>query len=331
MYRRLADYLQLNLHPERYHGYGKRSPFFEGWYFKVIDATEKRRYAIIPGVSLADKGIGPHAFIQVFDGVCAEASYAIYPLGEFRAATDAFVIHIGPNRITRDAITLNIDEGPLKVQGELHFSGGTGWPVNLAAPGIMGWYAWVPFMECYHGVLSFDHNIEGTLTVNNITHDFNNGRGYIEKDWGQAFPSAWIWLQTNHFDEGTVSLTASIAMIPWLRQSFRGFIVGLWWAGTLYRFATYTGAVTEHLAVTSDHVHWVLGDRLYRLELQAQRSQATDLRGPTIEAMDRRVPETLTGTVAVQLTARHKKKVLFEATGRNAGMEVVGGLDTLME
>ena len=23
----------------------------------------------------------------------------------------------------------------------------------------MGWYAWVPFMECYHGVLSLDHTI----------------------------------------------------------------------------------------------------------------------------------------------------------------------------
>lgn len=329
MNRNLADHLQLSLHPDRYHGHGKRSPFFEGWYFKVIDATENQRYAIIPGVSLAEKGLGPHAFIQVFDGVRGEASYVTYPLSEFWAATNDFTVHIGPNRFTNDAISLNIEEGPLQARGELHFTGGAGWPVHLASPGIMGWYAWVPFMECYHGVLSFDHRIEGTLTVNDTALDFTGGRGYIEKDWGQAFPSAWIWLQTNHFDESAVSLTASIAMIPWLQRSFRGFIVGLWRAETLYRFATYTGAVTEHLAVAPDRVQWVLSDRLYRLELNAQRAQATNLLGPTIEAMDRRVPETLTGTIDVRLTARRNRAVLLEATGRNAGMEVVGHLDLL--
>ncbi|OQA19734.1 MAG: hypothetical protein BWY63_01665 [Chloroflexi bacterium ADurb.Bin360] len=331
MNRNLFQRLVLNLHPERYHGHGKRSPFFEGWYFKLIDATEQQRHAIIPGVSLANKGIGPHAFVQVFDGICGEAHYIVYPLSEFWAANDAFSLKIGPNCFTRDTISLDITDELLTARGELHFTGGAGWPITLTAPGIMGWYAWVPFMECYHGVLSFDHHIEGSLTVKGVTHDFTGGRGYIEKDWGQAFPSTWLWQQSNHFHEAHVSLSASIAIIPWLRSTFRGFIVGLWRDGTLYRFATYTGALTEKLEIGSNHVHWVLSDRLYRLEMHAQRAQATELRGPTIEDMDRRVPETLTGTVAVQLTARANGGVIFKGLGRNAGMEAVGDLDRLMQ
>jgi len=31
--------------PALYHGDGARPPFFEGWYFKLVDATEAHRYA----------------------------------------------------------------------------------------------------------------------------------------------------------------------------------------------------------------------------------------------------------------------------------------------
>lgn len=321
--------LVLNLHPERYHGQGKRPPFFEGWYFKLIDAAEQERYAIIPGVSLAQQGLGPHAFIQIFDGVRGTAAYVVYPLGEFWAATNAFTVHIGPNRFTREALTLDITEGPLQVQGHLRFTDSVAWPVTLTTPGIMGWYAWVPFMECYHGVLSLDHVIQGALTINGVAHDFTAGRGYIEKDWGQAFPSAWVWQQSNHFDEPGVSLTASIAMIPWVRHSFRGFIVGLWRQGTLYRFATYTGAVTESLEIAPDRVHWILSDRLYRLEMYSRRTNATPLRAPSRSDMERRVPETLSALIDVRLTARCNGALLFEGSGRNAGLEIAGDLETL--
>jgi hypothetical protein len=40
----------------------------------------------------------------------------------------------------------------------------------------MGWYAWVPRMECYHGVLSFSHPLQGTLTLNGKVMDFSGRR-----------------------------------------------------------------------------------------------------------------------------------------------------------
>lgn len=60
--------------------------------------------------------------------------------------------------------------------------------MTVRSPGIMGWYAWVPTMECYHGVVSLDHAISGKLMIEDQAHDFNGGRGYIEKDWGKSFP-----------------------------------------------------------------------------------------------------------------------------------------------
>ncbi|MPN29068.1 hypothetical protein SDC9_176516 [bioreactor metagenome] len=85
---------------------------------------------------------------------------------------------------------------------------------KLLNAGIMGWYRFVPFMECYHGVVSLTHNLNGKIYINNEVHNFKDGKGYIEKDWGSSMPSAWIWMQSNHFNENNSSFMLSIANIP---------------------------------------------------------------------------------------------------------------------
>jgi hypothetical protein len=229
-------------------------------------------------------------------------------------------------------VQLAIDAAGQTLAGEVRFEGITPWPVTLTSPGIMGWYGWVPFMECYHGVLSMDHVLQGAFDVDGERIDWTGGRGYIEKDWGRSFPLAWIWLQTNHFSRPATSLTASVAIIPWLRRSFRGTIVGLWYQGRLYRFATYTGAEIERLQVTDEHVDWVVRDRLYRLEMRAARAQGGLLRGPSEADMGVRVPETLQATVDVRLTelGGGQEGLRFSDTGRYAGLEVAGDLERLL-
>jgi hypothetical protein len=89
----------------------------------------------------------------------------------------------------------------------------------------MGWYAYVPTMECFHGILSMDHALDGEIEFNGSHYDFVGGRGYIEKDWGRNFPENWIWAQSNNFSNNNLSITASLATIPWKNTSFAGFIV----------------------------------------------------------------------------------------------------------
>ena len=193
----------------------------------------------------------------------------------------------------------------------------------------MGWYAWVPRMECYHGVLSFDHSLQGTLTLNGKMMDFSGGHGYIEKDWGQAFPAAWVWFQSNHFGGVSACITASVAIIPWIGHAFRGFIVGLWLDGKLYRFATYSGSRIESLQIFDDHVDWVMVNNKYRLFLTACRVQGGLLRGPTRLDMGKRVLETLNATVQVRLETL-QGALLFEGVGAHTGLEVMGDLPRLL-
>ena len=165
--------------------------------------------------------------------------------------------------------------------------------------------------------------------MNGVARDFSRGRGYIEKDWGQAFPAAWVWFQTNHFSEPGVCLTASVAIIPWIGRAFPGFIIGLWRQGQLMRFATYSGARIEKLQVTDDHVIWTVRNRQHRLEMQAARAEGGLLLGPTREDMGKRVNETLRATVDVRLSTL-AGVTLFEGQGRHAGLEAHGDLDRLI-
>jgi hypothetical protein len=188
----------------------------------------------------------------------------------------------------------------------------------------------MPFLECYHGVLSFDHALAGTLERTGEPISFDGGRGYLEKDWGRAFPSGYVWVQTNHFARPGTCLTGSIAVIPWLRGEFRGFIVGVRHAGDLYRFATHTGARTTSLDIDDDHVRWALrSPRGATLALVAERRRGGLLHAPVRTQMHRRVEETLDARVSVRL-ADAAGRVILEDTGHCAGLEVHGDLDRLL-
>ena len=316
----------ITLTPGIYHGFAKKPPFFEGWYYKLVSADEKHKLAIIPGVIL---GENEHSFVQVLDGVSGTTAYHRFPRQDFKTQGHRFSFEVENNQFDDRHLHLSLDNPQSQLSGEVQFGPLNPWPVTWFSPGVMGWYAWVPGMECYHGVLSFAHSLQGTLTLNGTVMDFSGGRGYMEKDWGQAFPSAWVWLQSNHFAGVNACITASVAIIPWRKQSFRGFIVGFWLNGKLHRFATYNGAKIESLQLHDNHVDWVLHNRTHRLHLKAFRAQGGVLRGPTPVDMGQRVLETLNSTVQLRLETINGDLV-FEGVGANTGLEVVGDLQRLL-
>ena len=316
-------------HPERYHGHRRRPPFFEGWYFKLVDPTERHRLAIIPGVFLHDDPEEEHAFIQVLDGSSGRATYHRFPRQEFEAAADVFDVRIGPNHFWQDGLDVRIADDQLHLSGRVEFVDPQPWPVTWRSLGIMGPYGWAPRMECNHGVVSLDHGLDGELTVDGSEIVFSGGRGYTEKDWGKSFPAGYVWIQSNHFERTGVSFVASIAIIPWVFSSFPGFIIGVLLDGRLFRFATYTGAETEHLRISDESIEWTISDPEHVLRIHAQRAKGGLLLGPTREQMSDRVGETMLSQVELELRTI-SGDLVFDGIGRNAGLEAHGDLDRLL-
>ncbi len=317
--------IQAFFNPEQFHGWGRTKNYFEGWYFKVINEAETKAFAFIPGIAM-DKQGNRQSFIQVLDGRKKTAAYHKFAVNDFVPTPGKFLVNIKNNHFSAEQIGLDLPG----IKGQLNFSQNVPWPKTIFSPGIMGPFAFVPFMQCYHGIVSMDHQIKGELIINNETIDFNNGRGYIEKDWGRSFPEAYVWMQTNHFSEPGISLKTSVAKIPWVGRSFVGFIGGLWLHNKLYQFTTYNGSSLRRSAITEKQVELVIENKNYQIEIVAHRDETTALASPIGGLMDGRVEESMTAKVDVKLTDKKTKQVVFEDTGRNTGLEVAGKIQEIL-
>lgn len=306
--------------PEMYHGWGKSSSYFEGWYVKMIDSTRSHAFAVIPGISLGENGEN-HAFIQVLDGIAKKSYYYKFPVSDFKPDAYDFSLKLGNNFFSKDEVMLDL---PI-IKGHIQFKNRVNWPSSFFSPGVMGWYSFVPLMECYHGVISMDHDLTGFIhrTDKNEDISFDEGRGYMEKDWGKSFPSWWIWLQSNHFSKNKMaSVMVSVARIPFLGNHFNGFLGGWYFEGKLYRFTTYTGAKLK-TKIVGQSIHITLSDKVYRLEIQAKHeSGAGELKSPVKGEMTGKVNESLQGIL--QVSFFQGDKCLFQDTAEMAGVEVGG-------
>ncbi len=309
--------------PNMYHGWGKKRKYFEGWYYKIVDPTEEYAVALIPGISMDAKG-EQHAFVQVLHGAQSKSSYHRFEAKDFFPSQTDFKIRIADNSFYTNGFSVDLPD----VKGELTFENITPWPASLGAPGVMGWYSFVPLMECYHGVVSINHDLKGTLEINGVEVDFTGGKGYIEKDWGQSFPEAWIWMQSNHFDTSDdASLFCSVARIPWLGSSFVGFIAGFWLDGQLYKFTTYGGAQIK-ATLGEQTVFLGLKNSRYQLRIAAQKAVGANLSAPIKGQMTGKVNESMQATINVELLEKGKR--IFYGTARNAGLEVSGIVKELL-
>ena len=325
----MIQYLRGVFQPDIFHGFSRRPPYFEGWYFKLIDVAKKQRWAVIPGIFRAEDPMADHSFIQVLDGVTGTATYHEYPVDAFWAHPSRFEVRVGSSAFSADRISLAIEDAHRRVNGVFIFHYPVRLPRSLFQPGIMGPFAYIPAMECYHGLVSLDHALDGQLQINTESLDFSGGRGYIEKDWGTNFPSAYVWFQSNHFSLQSTSLSASVARIPLWGLNFPGFIVALWHKGTHYRWATYNWSQTERLEITDSHVEWIVSNRKTRLSMIAERKAGGLLKAPLRTEMHKRVDETMLSSVRVRLETRDGL-VLFEDCGDCTALEVFGEIDRLV-
>lgn len=319
--------------PGIFHGRRKKKDFFEGWYFKMVDRSEKNAYAIIPGVSIARDPLKSHAFVMFMDARAQRMRYFRYPLDDLKASDKKFELSIGRSSFSIDEMRLNLEQKGDLITARISFKDTYPWPVKLLSPGVMGWYAFVPGMECYHGILSMDHAIEGFIEADSIRTDLTGGRGYIEKDWGVSMPSSWIWMQTNHFDREGISLSGSIAKIPWLGNYFTGYIFGFLYDKKLYKFTTYSGAKVTGLDVTDDNIWIRLENKVYRLDIDADRSEGVELPAPKLGEMTAKVNESLRSCINVTLLKKNGSgtELIYSGTGRNAGLEFVGDIAELIK
>jgi tocopherol cyclase len=152
-------------HPDIFQGHLSKGKYFEGWYIKLVSPDERHALAVIPGVALYDHS-DRHAFIQVIDGVRQETSYHKFSTESFSADRKVFSVQIGANKFSTHEVILDLPE----LSGKIQFLHTTPLESSVFNPGIMGWYSFVPTMECYHGIVSLHHTLEGKTKGSYLLH-----------------------------------------------------------------------------------------------------------------------------------------------------------------
>ncbi|MGA1848201.1 MAG: tocopherol cyclase family protein [Thermoplasmatota archaeon] len=317
--RRLMD-------PPVFQGTMKERNYFEGWYLKNVSRDLGNVISFIPGISLSERS---HSFIQFINGTSGSTHYFEFPKEEFEPHPDRFEVSIGNNRFSMQGVKIDLERGGHKIQGELKYRNPSPFPKAFLSPGIMGWYTFVPRMECYHGVVSMDHSVTGSVEVDGLEMNFDGGKGYIEKDWGRSFPESWIWLQCNNFDMEGTSMMLSVAKIPWMGRFFVGFLSFIKTGGRVRKFATYTGARITKAELNGNVLEVALEDRKHSLRIRAVQLSSGELAAPVKGDMTRRIKESVDSEVTIELREKNGG-VLVRTFGRRAGLEIMGDIISLI-
>jgi len=257
------------------------------------------------------------------NGKITRTGYHRYPLADFIYNDDPFINQIANNVFTETAISVRLEDHNMKM--EAAFGLGPFHPIRktLLMPNMMGFFAYIPDMECYHDVISMNHRFHGLLRVDDQVIGFHEGKGYIEKDWGTSFPKKYIWIQCNHFKKENLSVFCSAADIPFRKKSFTGFICCLVIDQTEYRFATYNNSKFELERVADDQILLSFQSRTAKLRIEASLKGAGELIAPHQGRMQDVLKEGNSGRVTIRFY--HKQSgFVYEDAGDMAGIEIFG-------
>ena len=313
-----------------FQGNKKTKKYFEGWYFKMVSQDEMSILSVIPGISISEDGSTKHAFIQIIDGKTAKTEYISYPIEYFYYSKDDFLVQIGNNFFSKDSLILDIFKDGIYAKGKVYMRNIVALIPNESngPKKIMGWYDKVPFMQCYHGVVSLNHDLEGEIKVNKNTYTFHKGKGYIEKDWGKSMPSSWIWIQSNNFKNSNSSFMLSIAKIPWMGFSFTGFLGFYYVDEKIVRFGTYSKAKFKVSKMQEDSLSLKIYLKNEIIEINTNKRNSGLLKAPVMGSMDRRISESIDAKLSITIT-NDENNSKFKDVSSITGLETVGEKEDL--
>lgn len=280
----------------------KKKDYFEGWYFRITDAKTQRNYAVI--YAITNNSNSPHAFIQVFNDRVKECDY-------IKSTIDTFSFNDEEVRINNSF--LSMDNMKLETENH-HFNINFVEKKTLNNMSAMGFLFKAP-LECFQEILIYDGYGKGTIVSDGKVLEVE-GKIYIEKTYGRRFPTEWIWLQSNHGDNGS-SISFSTGKVPFGPVKINGFLCLLEYKEKVLLFSTSN---LSKLRIDSKNNILTIKKGKYRLDIYPEMKDTIKLLGPLDKGvMKRTVLESLNSEAHIKLF--EKGKLIFEDDYHNVGFE----------
>ncbi|MEB3227648.1 MAG: tocopherol cyclase family protein [Synechocystis sp.] len=331
-----------------YHWTGQ-SPFFEGWYVRLILPGSGTTFAFMYSIEnpAGDRPYGGGA-VQILGPKEGLKTRTFPNVKRFWASPREFALgHWGqgspqgsPQPLTGSQFWEHIPEGYQinhhHHQGQLTFpdhrcrwqfqiTPQTYWgSQHRPAQATAGWLSFLPLFDPGWQVLLAKGHGTGWIEWQGETIEFTDAIAYAEKNWGTSFPSRWFWIQGNDFaDSPSLSVTAAAGERLVLNQRETVGLIGIHWQGRFYEFVPWTADLRWQVSRWGQWHLWATNDNFW-VELQGKTDRpGTWVQTPTAQGLLLNCRDTTQGMLRLRL-GHHYYGLMVDTQTATAGLEVGG-------
>lgn len=299
-----------------FRGSNAQAPYFEGWYVKVTDVKQDFSLALIPGMALFSE---KECFVQynLFYKGKSVSGKITYPVETFDIVEDPYSILMPLFVLSEKGVKAHLADEENDLLVDLSFGEFLTLKQSLYSPSIMGPLEYIK-VPCSHDIVSMQHSVRGTVTVNGEKVTLTDGTGYLEKDRGSTFPDRYIWAQSNSFiEDEKYSLSMAVADIDFNIVELTGAIAVFHDGINEHRFATYQGTFSKVTMDEDQQGYTVrLKDVKKSLTVRVSLNNSHELIAPMKDGMDYPIKETVKAEISVTFKEKNRETVhLFTKNG----------------
>ena len=301
----------------------KQKKGFETWYFNLVNKTQTLILEFI--VSFYKDEIHQEVHLTIDSN---EKKYRRkIKFKEEQFSTSKTSVQIGASQLGSEGMILQIEEDELDIKGEVRFAEQITLKQSAMHSGLMGPFKYLPFLHSYHEVIALTHTLAGEICINGEVIDFTGGKGYIDKEWGKAYPNVWIWAQCNQFKQSDMAMMLGVMRHQLFLDYQTSFVVPIYYQGQLEVFANYNGGHIAKLYRYKGYIHIVITQKNKLLDLKIYGQDEVDLAMSRNAHMIKDVYNCMNAKIEVKLT--QNGMVLLEKTGYDVQLEIGGNTSKL--
>lgn len=155
---------------------------------------------------------------------CGPATSAIHCL-RFNTTKRHLLLKVGNSVFSETLVSMHLEEDDFRIEGILKLGPFQTVKRTPVSPSIMGFFAYIPNMECYHGVISMNHAIDETVAIGTKRPVILQAAKATLKGLGDVFFGRVCLDPVQSFPgRGHQPFFFSTAKIPFRGSSFEGFI-----------------------------------------------------------------------------------------------------------
>ena len=222
-------------------------PHFEGWYYRATNPATGESWVLISAYwqNQKQETFGFNELIHSPSGTIWKQVVTGLDLQRIQQQAGVLDVRIGGLHLFEGGVRGTIESekfGSVELDWDIDSCVYWGGPSEWNNRWTMGWATEAPGVPLRWHVDQLKGTTTGTVSFGGEIYTIDGSALHQEKNWGRAFPSSWVWFQSNVFDNRPdVAFAAAGGAIFPVGWSPDGYMAGLRWKDQFFTWRTQDG------------------------------------------------------------------------------------------